>query len=782
MNFTGTSGNDNLTGTSSADTFNMSQGGQDTVNGAGGDDVFNFGGTFDEEDTVNGGSGNDQLNLNGNYGNGQFFIADATLTSVERIHLAAGHNYTLVSEDAIVASGAKMTVDGSDLGAGDVLNFDGSEEASGTFTLEGGLGNDVLKGGAGNDTFYDRNGGNDTADGEGGNDTFNFGAFLTGADTIEGGGGTNRVNITGDYTGSHALVMKGTTFNDVNSFHLGAGFSYAITTADEMGGQGYTLDASALTSGETLTLNASHNVNSVLTVKGGAGDDSFNFGANFHGGLIDGGAGDDSVFLTGDYSSVQPFVAKGLANVEHLVVGAGHSYNFDLKAGSVLAGQSLTINGLALGTGNFLAVDALPLTTGSLTLAGGAGDDLLAGTSHGDIIKGGGGDDQIQPDGGADTVTGGDGDDLILYFGNFFTPSASIDGGTGSDELTLQGDYASQVVFGASTMKNVEAIVVDGDFSYNFKLADANIASGANFQIDADYTSAADSLVFDDSAETNANVTVDGGAGTEVVLAGGGNHFFHGEGGSDIFDMLGSLKSTDMIDGGDGSDTVILNGNYSATFTFGASTMTNVEALTLSSGNNYALVTNDATVGAGQTLTVNAGSLGTANTLNFRGLAETDGAFVITGGAGADTLIGGSGNDSFTGGGGADTIQGRDGQDTYVYGAASDSTSTQYDTVLGFSAADDKFDVAGTISGLDAKIASGTLSTASFNSDLAAAASASHLAAGHAVLFAPNAGTLSGDLFLVIDQNGTAGYQAGQDLVIELANAGIAGLGTANFV
>jgi hypothetical protein len=42
------------------------------------------------------------------------------------------------------------------------------------------------------------------------------------------------------------------------------------------------------------------------------------------------------------------------------------------------------------------------------------------------------------------------------------------------------------------------------------------------------------------------------------------------------------------------------------------------------------------------------------------------------------------------------------------------------------------------------------------------------LGAHHAVLFKPNSGTLSGDTFLVVDLNGTAGYQSDHDLVIRL--------------
>jgi len=68
----------------------------------------------------------------------------------------------------------------------------------------------------------------------------------------------------------------------------------------------------------------------------------------------------------------------------------------------------------------------------------------------------------------------------------------------------------------------------------------------------------------------------------------------------------------------------------------------------------------------------------------------------------------------------------------------------------------------------------GALSQASFDSDLAAAVGA--LPGGQALLFQPDSGDLAGETYLVVDQNGSTGYQSGQDLVIHLLNAG--GIGT----
>jgi hypothetical protein len=69
--------------------------------------------------------------------------------------------------------------------------------------------------------------------------------------------------------------------------------------------------------------------------------------------------------------------------------------------------------------------------------------------------------------------------------------------------------------------------------------------------------------------------------------------------------------------------------------------------------------------------------------------------------------------------------------------------------------------------GIDTAVTTGSLSTASFVTDLTADL-AGHLASHHAVLFTADAGSLSGHTFLVVDANGTAGYQNTGDYVIDV--------------
>ena len=135
----------------------------------------------------------------------------------------------------------------------------------------------------------------------------------------------------------------------------------------------------------------------------------------------------------------------------------------------------------------------------------------------------------------------------------------------------------------------------------------------------------------------------------------------------------------------------------------------------------------------------------------------------------ADRIDGGAGIDTIALRGnyvGADALEGGAGADTYWYRSAAESTSLGHDSITGFDSSEDRIDAPGGARTLS-QSGSGSLSTASFDADLAAGLDGV-LGAGQAALFAASAGSLAGRLFAVIDVNGSDGYQAGEDLVIEL--------------
>jgi microcystin-dependent protein len=174
-------------------------------------------------------------------------------------------------------------------------------------------------------------------------------------------------------------------------------------------------------------------------------------------------------------------------------------------------------------------------------------------------------------------------------------------------------------------------------------------------------------------------------------------------------------------------------------------------------------------------------------------ISGSDGADVIYGNKGGDTLTGGEGNDELRGGAGSDILNGGAGKDklmsfvvdpdTFLFSAASDSTGRFHDIARNVDFASEKFDTPATITGIDATIATGTLRGWLFDTDLAAAADAAHLGADHAVIFTPDAGNKAGKMFLVVDLNGIAGYQADEDLVVELRTvSNLGSIGTEDFI
>ncbi len=623
------------------------------LRGGAGADTFEFSGNFDPQTgfKVNGGAGNDTISLDGTYSFLNFGLSQ-DLRNVENMILGAGHNYDISVPDVSVAAGKTLTLDATALGSANEATFDGSAETDGHFVLHGGAGDDFLTGGDRSDTFFEHEGGNDTVGGGGGSDIINMGAALTSGDNINGGNGNDTVNVTGDYTGANALSINASSFRSIETLHLGAGHNYKISATGDFSGT-LTVDGSDLAATNSLNLTASALGGSLLDVLGSAGDDTFNYRNTLNGSMaIDGGDGSDTLILNGDYSSVLLMTAGHFLNLETILLSAGHSYDVNFSAGNLTASQTLTVDGSALGSGDFVNFFAASGSDGHYHMTGGAGDDRLEGSSQADILNGGAGDDSLNPGGGGDTVNGNAGSDFISYdtaVSGRLASSDHINGGSGADVVNLTGDYSAGLTLTGSMLTSVEDIFVYGSYGYNFTLDSSLLSTGSKLHIDAA-----------DPTDPSETLTVDGSA---------------------------------------------VSGNLA-----------------------------------------------------------------ILAGASHDVLTGGSGNDYFEGGGGSDTLNGRLGADIYYYAQATDSTGPNYDQISGFNATADKFMLNFTVGDVDPKVTGGALSTGSFNSDLAAAIGGSELAANHAVLFAPNSGTLAGDTFLIIDVNGNPGYQAHKDLVIELIN------------
>lgn len=266
-----------------------------------------------------------------------------------------------------------------------------------------------------------------------------------------------------------------------------------------------------------------------------------------------------------------------------------------------------------------------------------------------------------------------------------------------------------------------------------------------------------------------------------------------------------------------------MDGNYS--IQLAKNTIDDIQTINLAAGHNYEITFEAGNVAKGQVLTVNGLLLDAGNTLNITIDAEKGGfgEFKIVGGQDSVTIVddgnshddliggtaghnnitannkgdiivgegsnniinGGNGNDTITAGTGSDTISVGAGDDRFVYTNPAWSTSTHFDSISGFNALTDKIEVNKhfAVTGIDAAITHGVLSASDFDKDIAKAL-VGHLGADQAILFTASSGTYAGETFLIIDQNGNAGYQAGHDLVIDLGTGShnLADLSVADFV
>jgi Ca2+-binding RTX toxin-like protein len=381
--------------------------------------------------------------------------------------------------------------------------------------------------------------------------------------------------------------------------------------------------------------------------------------------------------------------------------------------------------------------------------------------------------------GTTDNVIGGAGDDHFVM-GGALVAGDSIQGNGGSNTVTLNGTYEA-LTLTDTTLQNIGKLTMQGDTSYNITTADGTVAAHHSLVVDARPISQLGSLTFNGSAETDGsfqfflggmgNTNVTGGAGNDSFHGAGTNATLNGGGGNDTFYFGGAFDGTDTIDGGTGTNLIRLDGDYSAGLTFGATSLQNISDIILvhGTGNSYDLTLNAENDTGGQNLKIDGSSLHSTDTLTFDGSA-VQGNLNLVGGNGADTLTGGHGHTTFDGGLGADTLDAGDKSNHFIYAGVTDSNGARHDTINGFDAVRDDIDVLNGVNSVDTAVTTGSLSTATFVTDLKADLGASALHVHDAVLFTASSGDLAGDTFLVIDQNGVAGYQSDGDLVIQITN------------
>jgi len=747
-NIIGSDSDDSLTGNALAnlidggaggDTINGGDGG-DTIDGGAGGDIINGGAGGD---TIDGGAGGDTINGGGGFDT----VTYAASTGAVTVALGTSNNFGGDAE------GDSLSFVGNAIGSGKDDSITGTIFAN---QLSGGAGNDTLAGEAGNDSLTGGDGndrlvagdGIDTLIGGAGNDTFLLGAFLTATDQIDGGADSDKAILDGNNYAA-GVVFGATTMVNVEEIELVGGNDYKLTLNNATNASGLTVDARDLGIGDVLILNGAAETTAALTAFGGADKDTIVGGAGADtiegggsGDALTGGTGIDTASYAGSALGVtvnlsltgaqggagdsKGDVLSGIENVigsdndDKLIGNTGANTLEGGKGADTLDGAggfdvaSYAGSGLAVvvdlgNNANNTGGDALGDVLNNIEgVTGSNHDDSLTGNGSANLLSGGAGNDTLVAECGNDTVNGNAGNDQIVL-GAEFTALDRIDGGGDDDVLLLDGNYAAGVVFGATTLVNVETIELAAGNSYKFTLSDA-ADTGGGLSIDGSALGKNETLYVSGVLETSNGLQIGGGAGNDTLLGGSngddlsggdGNDALTGNGGADdldggagndsltggdgsdrltagagidtllggadgdTFDLGANLTSADRIDGGTETDEVTLAGDYSGGLVLGASTIVNVEQITLTDGFSYKLTLDNATNAAG--LIVDAGDLTLGNTLDLDGSRETAGALTATGGAGDDRIIGGAGADMISGGGGGDTLAGGAGVDTLSY-------------------------------------------------------------------------------------------------------------------
>ncbi len=651
------------------------------LNGLGGDDILV--GSLDT-DNFDGGEGTDTLDYSRYASNGNIIVnltsgdvpssgraTGGAFVGANTAYDGGGKRETVVSIENVITRGGQDFIYGSEVanrietGAGN----DYIEGRGGDDYIDGGTGGDHMIGGAGNDTYIVDNAGDIVEEQEnGGHDTvitslstYTAGAnveTVTGANqngqTLTGNDQNNTItgtngNDTIDGRGG-ADVMIGLAGNDV--YFVDNVNDQVVENADggtdeiRTGLSTYSLET--LPNVENLT---GIGVNS-QTLIGNQGANVITSGAGVD--TLIGGNGNDTYIVNNEGDRVQE--AAGFSGGDDEVQTAIASYSLanqqgiEVLRGTSNAGQSLTGNDEDNG------------------IIGGEGNDILNGNAGDDALIGNGGNDILIGLAGFDYLAGGNGDDIYAIDAG---DTIFEDFGAGTDEVRTVA-----TIF--TLEQNLENLRATSDIGHLFR---GNL--GPNGII--------------------------GGNGNDLILAqdGGGDVLFT-LGGDDQLYFGAAFDQYDFANGGDGTDRLILQGNYTGGVLFGEQPQGNIngieriELLSSSNGtyggqsagpNSYVLTMKDSNVQPGDTLTVDASGLAANEFLSLNAAAETSSSYVVLGGAGGDGIATGGAGDRITGGGGADSINAGGGADVFVYNAVSDSTTGAIDTLVTFQSGTDKIDL-----------------------------------------------------------------------------------------
>ncbi|MFV3130230.1 beta strand repeat-containing protein [Niveispirillum sp. KHB5.9] len=563
--FVGDTANDTFIGA-----FNLTTGGTDTTTT-----------TLTAGDSLVGGAGTDTLSLSvAGSGTGTGTVTP-TLVGIEHITIASSLNGTGTAtfDLALTDSSLSNLSVTSSVNAGSNVAFTNvskivAVDAKGVGNLSVGFASGVVSG---------------TGDAL----SLTLGGFGTGVN-----GGTNS-GTSFDVNGIETLNIASN--GAANAVRLGTGAIAGTTTVNASGSTALTLDlvagavrtvnASGLASGLTLLNATAGNV----TVTGGAGNDSFDFGTGFDATIQNSGTGS------------QLDVVAGGSGTDTLKIQIDNNVVADAVFGNVTSVEALTIDMSSAGSTGTITLDSKAAAAGIVTVneTGSGNIDLTLGTGYTGTLT-----VNLRADSNTDSaisVTASGSANLVVNAAvSTVNTGLEITGSTGTgttDTLVLTAaSGASSGVFGAgvTSLDKITILAATGATSAILTTAEATVASGKTLVIDASALGTGTAFTLSGAAETDGGkFSVTGGAGNDYLIVGsaadtvfggagndtidasaGGNDVLSGGAGNDTFILSGALTSGDVIDGGDGVDTLVLS---SGTVTSAMLTgVTNVENLVFS--------------------------------------------------------------------------------------------------------------------------------------------------------------------------------------------------------
>jgi len=294
-------------------------------------------------------------------------------------------------------------------------------------------------------------------------------------------------------------------------------------------------------------------------------------------------------------------------------------------------GYAWEYNPPTVGTNN---ADVLTSSANNITISAGAGNDTIA--AYGEKMK----------------IFGDDGDDFIAI--STLASGSSLDGGKGNDTIQNYGKNVN--ISGGAGNDSIANILYE---KYNYTLSKLETLSSPD------------------------NVTISGGNGVDTLFGGAGNDTLTGNAGNDLFiynagnDVIADFTAGDKISLGAAITKTSFKGT-DAIFTIGK----NILTIAKGKGKSIAFIN---AKGKGQTLIGGALSVTKSATLeNWREVGDASALTkatkvtgnaknnILYGGAGADTINGGNGNDKIWGNAGNDSLVGGNGADAISGGAGAD--------------------------------------------------------------------------------------------------------------